>query len=159
MQAGVELVAVGFGVLAAAPDEFRLAVDYELRCVDTVETEELGVFPLAVGKGFGGEAIFPGAVPVVDVFAEDDEVCAVVGLLLVEVLYEFVGGRATGAAFGGEELEKYRGFVLCAGSEGEGEEGDCEFHRRLAIDSPGGGGKLRWQRFLTLIKGPHPVES
>ena len=106
MQAGVELVAVGLGVLAAAPDEFRLAVDYELRCVDTVEAEVPGVFPLAVGEGAGGEAVFPGAVPVFDVFAEDDEVCARLGLLFVEVFYELVGGWATGAALGGEKLKK-----------------------------------------------------
>lgn len=57
-------------------------------------------------------------------FAEDDEVCAVVGLLFVEVFYELVGGRATGAALGGEELKKDRRLGLCAGGEGQGEECD-----------------------------------
>jgi hypothetical protein len=32
---------------------------------------------------------------------------------------------------------------LCAGGQGEGEECDCEFHRRLVTDSPWACGKLR----------------
>ena len=47
-------------------------------------------------------------VPVVDVLAEDDDVGVRDGLVAVELGEEGVGGRATGAALGGEELDEDR---------------------------------------------------
>ena len=51
------------------------------------------------------------AIPVVDVFLECEDFSGSDGLLLLESCQKSVGGRATGAAFGGEEFDYYR----CAG--------------------------------------------
>jgi len=68
--------------------------------------EALGVGGLTLGELMGGEAVVPAeGVPVVDVFFEDDDVGVGDGLVLEEMREESVGGRATGAALGGEEFD------------------------------------------------------
>ena len=95
----------GFGGITA--EELRLAVDDHLWRVGVVELQARGVEVLALGELRGGEAVAPaGAVPVVDVLFEDDDVCVGDGLLLLERGEEFVGGRAAGAALGGEKLDE-----------------------------------------------------
>ncbi len=108
-----------------AAHELVGTVDDELGCVDAVEAEVAGIGVLAFGEERRGEAIAPGAVPVVDVFGENDEVGVGEGLL-IELGEEVVGGWATVAAFGSEELEEDGGAGL--GGECEGEEGDGESH-------------------------------
>ena len=81
------------------------------------------VLVLTLGELVGGEAVVPAElIPVVDVFAEDDDVGGGDGLL-AEPEKERVGGWATGAALGGEELYEDRGARggLC----GEGKRGEA----------------------------------
>jgi hypothetical protein len=95
------------GVGGVVADELVGAVDDHLRGVGTIEMEALGVLGLALGEVVGGETVVPAkAVPVVDVLAEDDDFCGGDWLILEEMGEEGVGGRATGAAFGGEELDE-----------------------------------------------------
>lgn len=74
--------------------------------------EEGAVVFLALGEVGRRKAVVPSeVVPVVDVFAEDDDVGAGDGLVAIELREEGVGGRATGAAFGGEEFDENRGCM------------------------------------------------
>jgi len=92
--------------LGVAADELGAAVDDHLRGVDAAGGEEAGVLLLADGEVGRGEAVGPAvAVPVVDVLFESDDFDAVEGLIGAEFCEEGIGGRATGAAFGGEEFE------------------------------------------------------
>lgn len=66
-----------------------------------------------------GICLVPSAtIPVIDVFADDDEVGSGDGLGVVEFFKKGIGGRATGASFGGEEFQENRnagsgdGFIL-----------------------------------------------
>jgi len=87
-----------------AADELGLAMDNGLGGVDAVEGEALAVALLAGGEGGGGVGVGPAeAIPVVDVLTEDEEFNAGDGLL-IELSQDAVGGGATGAALGGEEL-------------------------------------------------------
>lgn len=88
-----------------AADELVRAVYHHLRGVGAIGAEALGVGGLALGELVGGEAVAPAeGVPIVDVFAEDDDVGGGDGLFMQQAREEGVGGRATGAALGGEEL-------------------------------------------------------
>ena len=89
-----------------AADELGLAVDDGLGGVDAVEREALAVTLLAGGEGGGGVGVVPAeAIPVVDVFAEDDELDAGEGLL-IELGQDAVSRGTTGAALGGEEFDE-----------------------------------------------------
>ena len=91
---------------AVVAGELGCTVDDHLRGVGAFEVEALGVLGLALGEVVGGEAVVPAlAVPVVDVLAEDDDFCGGDWLILEEMGEEGVGGRATGAALGGKELD------------------------------------------------------
>jgi len=55
-----------------------------------------------------GERVAPAlAVPIIDVFFEGDHFDTVERLVDAKVREIGIGGRATGAAFGGEELDEY----------------------------------------------------
>lgn len=109
-----ELCGLGF-VLNGVEDmgsvrayELFCAVDDHLRRVDIREMKGDAVLALAFGEERGGEAVSPAeVVPVIDVLAEHDDVGGLDWLELAEFGQQSVGRRATGAAFGGEELDEY----------------------------------------------------
>ena len=84
-----------------------LSVDDHLGGVDAVESELAAVFVLPLGPLMRGKRIAPAVlVPVVDVLAEHDDGGSGNGLFAVELGEQAVGGWATGAALGGEELDE-----------------------------------------------------
>lgn len=99
--AGGEGDGVG-GAGGVVADELGDAVDDHLGSVVAFEVEADAVLVLALGELVGREAVVPAElIPVVDVFAEDDDVGGGDGLV-AEAEKECVGGRATGASLGGE---------------------------------------------------------
>ena len=118
---------------AVGAENLAGAVDDRLRGVNAVELEALAVGFLALGEGVGGEGVGPAeVVPVGDVLGEAEDEDAFGSAGVVELAEEGVGGRAAGAAFGGEELDEsyalrsLRGGGLGGYGEGEGEEGEGE---------------------------------
>ena len=88
-------------------DELVGTVYDHLRSVVIVGAEALGVVALAVGEEVRGEAVVPTErVPVVDVLFEDEDFGRGDGLVFEQAGEQGVGGRATGAAFGGEEFDQ-----------------------------------------------------
>lgn len=97
----------GLRDVGTAAFQLDVAVQYHLRGVRGLEAEGANVAVLAIGELGRGIDVFPAVlIPVVDVFAQDNEFSAVDGLGLVHAADEFVNGRAAGAAFGGEEFEE-----------------------------------------------------
>lgn len=94
---------------AIASHEFRAAIHHQLRGVDFACLEAARVIALACAVKRRREWIGPAEmIPVIDVLADDDQVGSGNGLLLVQRFQQAIGGRTTGAAFGGEQLEKNR---------------------------------------------------
>ncbi len=92
--------------LGVVADEFITAIDDHLWRIDFGDTETSRIFLLAFGKCRGREAIVPAqTVPVIDVFAENDDGAAVERALLLELREESVGGRTTRAALGSKEFD------------------------------------------------------
>ena len=89
------------------PTNWVGAVDHHLRRVVAVEMQNLCVLALAGGELVRGEAIVPAErLPVVDVLFEPDDVGGGDRLLALEAGEQSVGGWATGAALGGDELHQ-----------------------------------------------------
>ena len=112
-----------------AADELLASVDDDLRGVGAIEAEAVDEGGLAIGELAGGEGILPAeVVPISDVFADADDGLAGGGLLAGHLGEELVGGRAVGAALGGEEFyEDYAGTGLRGGGQA-GEDQDCGDH-------------------------------
>ena len=82
-------------------------VDDHLRRVGTVEMEVLDVGGLPLGELVRGETVVPAErIPVVDVLFHDEDLGVGDGLLALQPGEESVGGRATGTALRGEELDE-----------------------------------------------------
>ncbi len=94
-------------------DKLFRAIDDHLRGVDAVDPEAKPIAILAVGELVRGEAVAPAElVPVIHMLAERDDLYAIHGLRAHKLCQQRVGGRATGAAFRGEELYKDRSTAL-----------------------------------------------
>jgi len=101
------------GVRRVVPDELLLAIDDHLWRVVVVDLKAARICGLAGGELARGETVVPAErVPVVDVLAEGDDVGGGHGLVAIQAGEEVVRGRATGAAFGGEELDENRRAVV-----------------------------------------------
>jgi hypothetical protein len=108
-----------FGGIAA--EKLGLPIHDHLWGIGIVELQTGSVKVLALGELRGGEAVAPAlAVPVIHVLFKDDDVGVGDRLLLLQNGKELVGGRAAGAALGGEELYENRGAGCGLSEEREG---------------------------------------
>src|SRR5664279_586480 len=98
-------------------DKLEMAVDYHLRGVRPSHMKMLFIIALPLAELRRGEAIAPAImVPVVNVFAQEDEVHSGRSLL-AQLDQKRVGGRTTGASLRGEKLHYDRS--LCPGARGK----------------------------------------
>jgi hypothetical protein len=107
-----QLVVDGFpeAVLIGAY-HFGPAVDDDLGGIDAVEHEDFPILFLTLGKVGPAEGVFPAhAVPVIYVKTKDIDAG---GVGLWKGGYELVGGGTAGAAFGSEEFDDCKPFVMC----------------------------------------------
>ena len=95
--------------LRTAANELGAAVNDHLWSVNAAAVNDSCVIFLAVREIGRGERVAPAlAVPVINVFFEGDHFDTVEGLGAAKTREIGIGGRATGAAFGGEELDDNR---------------------------------------------------
>lgn len=93
-------------IVRAVADELGAAIDDDLRSVDAAIGEGVGV-PLLTAREIGrGKGVSPAEmIPVVHVFFQGENFDAIERLVLAKLFEQGIRGRATGAAFGGEEFE------------------------------------------------------
>ena len=97
--------------MVAAADYFDSAIDDHLRREDATAAQLRGVVLLPSRKVQGGIRVSPTKlIPVVDMLFKCDDFGAIDGLIVAELFQKSVGGRATGTAFGSEELDDDRLF-------------------------------------------------
>ena len=95
-----------YSFLGAPGDELRVTIDNHLGSVHAALRNDGGIVFLAAGEIGRREGVVPTeTVPVIDVLFENEDLDAVEGLFVAELLEEGIGGRTTGAAFGGEEFD------------------------------------------------------
>ncbi len=95
------------GACGVVADELGAAVDDHLRGINRAEVEARSVAALALGVVRRGEAVLPSQfIPVINVFAESDDLGAGDGLAQIKIDQQSVGGRATGAALGGKQFDQ-----------------------------------------------------
>ena len=83
------------------------AIHYQLRRIGRLEMQSIDVVLLALGKDRRGEAVGPAqAVPVIDVFAENNEIGAGHGLGTIENFQKPVGRRTTRTSLGCEQFQQ-----------------------------------------------------
>ena len=118
---------------SAAADKLNAPVDDHLRRVDTTAREGVGIVVLTNGEVVGRIGIPPAEmVPVIDMLFERDDLDAVEGLLVAELLQEQIGGRTTRATFGSEKFDDNGLFLrdVAGGRGGEGPACGDEQNRR-----------------------------
>ena len=119
--------------LGATGDELSVSIDDHLRGVDAAVRNDRGVVLLAAREVGRRERVVPTEViPVIDVFFESDDLNAVEGLFVAELLEEGIGGRTTGAAFGSEEFDDDGPLfgIRVGGGGGSGSPADGKGHDR-----------------------------
>src|SRR5215469_5802611 len=94
----------GQSLLAIVAQELSRAVDNHLRRVRIIELQSWKIVVLAIGELRGGETVMPPSlVPVVNVFLQRNDVCALDRLFAIETGQKSIGRWATGAPFGGKK--------------------------------------------------------
>ena len=113
-----------------------MAVDYHLRGVRPSHMKMFLVIALPLAELRRGEAIAPSiVVPVVNVFAQEDELHSGRSLL-AQLHQQRVGGRATGAALRGEQLNYDRSLRPGAREKAQGEnEGGNQYVKSFLHDT------------------------
>ena len=110
-------------------DELSVSIDDHLGSVDAAVRNDGGVVFVAAGEIGRRERVTPTEmIPIIDVLFESDDLDAVEGLLLAELLEEGIGGRTTGAAFGGEEFDDDGLFFGVSAGGGDGSPVDADGH-------------------------------
>ena len=87
--------------MLVAADKFHVSIHNHLGCVRTTEAETIRIIGLTNRELMRGVGVSPSVVvPVINVFAEDNEVGTAHGLGAIEFFQQGVGGRAARAALG-----------------------------------------------------------
>jgi hypothetical protein len=93
----------------AATDKFHVSVADHLGRVDAVDVESLCLSNLTITVVPEGIRVLPSdIIPVVDVFAEDDQVRLGHRLGPIQLSKKGIGGRATRAAFRSEKFDQHQ---------------------------------------------------
>ena len=119
--------------LGAPGNELRVTIDNHLGSVHAAVRNDGGIVFLTAGEIGRREGVGPAkTIPVIDVLFEHEDLDAVEGLFVAELLEEGIGGRTTGTAFGSEEFDD-DGLLFgigVGGGRGNGSPVDGDGHDR-----------------------------